>query len=89
MPTVTVSDQIFDRLTQLANSRNVGVEAIVNYALEWLETTNPTVVRPDAATLAARRAAMDEWMQAVEKRADRYPPDHVLDVSRESFYPDR
>jgi hypothetical protein len=86
MPTITVPERTLNRLMELAASRNVAVDVVIDRALDQLIATLPPV---DPRTVEERLAALAAWQAEVEKRADRYPPDHVLDTDRERIYAER
>ena len=86
MPTITVSEDTYQRLSRQASAQGTTVDDLAAPALEKL-------VRAPAGNGSAVDQPADEWvtsfnawMAAVEARGDQYPPGHVTDVSREAMY---
>lgn len=84
MPTIHIPDATYQHLTAQAAIRQVTVETLTAELLEHLAT--PPAAAPPADDWRAELAA---WKRDAEARADRYPPGHTLDVSREAMYDDR
>lgn len=90
MPTITVPEDTYQRLTRRALALGTTVDALVAPALERATgepaTSGTPPAPPGELPYDEWKRAFDEWMSAVEARADQYPPGHVTDVSRESIY---
>ncbi|MBI2805232.1 MAG: hypothetical protein HYX68_09670 [Planctomycetes bacterium] len=86
MPSVTVSDEVFNRLAEQASARNVTIEQLVAPLLELAAGSN--AIQGPASTPAFEdwKQGFGAWMSDVQRRANRYPPGFVLDDSRESIY---
>ena len=91
MPQITVPEDVFRRLSELAASLNIPVDAFALPALRRLvdETDAARLETPLPLTGEAWQAAMEEWRRAAASRAHRYPPGFVLDDSRETIYRER
>ena len=91
MPQVNVPEETFRRLSEHAASLNISVDDFALPALRRLvdETDASLSKTPLPLTGEAWQAALEEWHQAAEKRAERYPPGFVLDDSRETMYRER
>jgi len=90
MPHVTVPEDTFRRLSARAAALNISVDELVKPALDELARTNvtaPESLLPLAG--AAWRAELEAWKRDAESRARRYPPEFVLDDSRETIYRER
>jgi hypothetical protein len=91
MPSVNVPEETFRRLAERAAALNVTVEELVRPALEGLARNGvgtPKVPQPPLTGEAWKRE-LEAWKRDAESRADRYPPGHVLDDSRETIYGER
>jgi hypothetical protein len=84
MPSVIISDEVFQRLAQQAATRNVTVEQLIAPLLELAAKSNG--IQPPAPAFEDWKKGFDAWMADVQDRARRYPPGFVLDDSRESIY---
>ncbi len=84
MPTLTIPDETYQRLTRRAAALQVTVEELIlKLATESDGNASPA---PTLAPLDEWRKKFDAWMADVQSRAHRYPPGFVLDDSRESIY---
>jgi hypothetical protein len=89
MPSVTISDEVFERLTRRAAALNVTVEQLIAPLLSIAVENHGS---GDAATALSDasfdnwKKKFDAWMVDVQGRAHRYPPGFVMDDSRESIY---
>ncbi len=87
MPSVTISDEMFDRLAKRAVALNVTVEQLIAPLLDLAAADagngHPA---PTQASFESWKKKFDAWMTDVQARADRYPPGFVMDDSRESIY---
>ena len=87
MPTVALSEQTFRLLSEQASKRNTSIENVIASALTRYAESEPL---PSAeSTIEDRLRAFERWTRRIESRADRYPPGHVLDDSRENIYIER
>ena len=87
---VTVPEDTFKRLAARAAALSISVEDLVKPALDRLaESGTPAPEPPLPLTGDAWRAELDAWKRDTESRADRYPPEFVLDASRETIYSER
>ena len=86
MPSVTIPDRLFQRLTQQAATRNVTVEQLIAPLLELAAKSNSTQLPALPPEFDDWKNNFDAWMARVQARASRYPPGFVLDDSRESIY---
>lgn len=91
MPSLNIPEDTFRQLAVRARALNISVEDLVRPVLEQLTKNGSRAPASggQAPTLADRKLAFEEWTKHVESRADRYPPGHVLDDSRESIYRER
>ena len=90
MPSITVPEDTFRRLTERAEANNISVDDLVTSALERLaEAGTPVPEPPSPLTGDAWQAEIEAWKQDAESRAGRYPPGFVLDDSRETIYRER
>lgn len=96
MPTITVPDDTYRRLAERAAAQGTTVERLAAPALEQLASQpagngHPATPPTDPAPLTgdAWRQKFEELNALIQSRADRYPPGHVLDVSRDAIYGDR
>ena len=89
MATLTIPDATYMGLAAQAALRNITIEELVLLRLvaPVIPVTEPTPTIP--LTGEARKAIFEAMKSAADKRADRYPPCHVLDDSRETIYADR
>ena len=82
MPTITVPDDVYQRLAVRAAAAGTTVEALAVPAL-----AQATEEPPLSPTHAERIRAFDELTKLVHTlMVGRLPPDFVLDDSRESIY---
>lgn len=86
MPHLSISDEVFERLTRRAAALQMSLEDLVNAALERL-AEGPSPAQAAHGDEWQRR--FQEWMTEVASRAGRYPPGFVVDDSRESIYEGR
>ena len=86
MPSLTVSDEMFQRLAKRADALHVSIEQLIGPLLDLALESQPQPTTGNAALLADWKKNFDAWMAEVERRAHRYPPGFVLDDSRESIY---
>ena len=76
--------EVEERLRRNAASQGVPVEVLAANAIASL--SEPEVKPPDQLDFEEWKKRFDEHMKIVDSRADRYPPGHVTDSSRESIY---
>ena len=81
MPQFTIPEETFSRLAERAAALNLTVEQLVLPVLDQ--------VAPRTPSADERKRAFEELTRFIRSRADRYPPGHVLDDSRESIYEGR
>jgi hypothetical protein len=90
MHSIPVPKPIFDGLVRLAAAKQTTPESL---AVSTLDQFVKQSAPPTEATLPlsgeAWRAEWNAMILAAAGRADRYPPGHTLDDSRESIYGDR
>ena len=77
MPTITVSQEVYDRLAARAAARGVTVED---------ELAEDAVPIPQDLSLAEWQRLFDRHTAIVQARAKSYPPGFECDVSREAMY---
>lgn len=90
MHSIPIPQPVFDGLVRLAAAKQTTPESLA------VSTLDQFVKQSDAPTEATMPLSGDAWraewnamVQAAERRADRYPPGHTLDDSRESIYGER
>ena len=88
MATLTIPDATYQSLEAQAELRNITVEELVLLRLAAPITPVPEPL-PPPLTGEARKAVFAAMKSAADKRADRYPPGHVVDDSRETIYAER
>ena len=90
MPTITVPEATYQRLSRRAAALSTTVEALAQPALEQAsrepEANRPSLDPTGGMPYDQWKKLFDEHMSAVELRADRYTPGHVTDCSRKSIY---
>jgi len=90
MPTITVSDDTYERITRRAAVLGTTVEALVVPVLEQLghaaAINGHAVETPRQLSSNEWKTNFDAWMADVEARAPLYPPGFECDVSREAMY---
>lgn len=84
MPTITIPEPLFDRLTRRAAVLGVTADAL---AATELDRAVP-ITQPSADT-AARLEALRKLTELFQSLSSTFPPGHVTDVSREAMYEDR
>src|ERR1051325_2599847 len=86
MPTLAISDELFERLAKRASALNVTVEQLIlALATENAGNGHPPS-SPASVCFDKWKKQFDAWMADVQTRAHRYPPGFVMDDSRESIY---
>ena len=90
MPTITVPEETYLKLSRRAEALNTTVDALAKPVLDQIagETyiNGQPLNAPGEMPYEEWKKGMDEWQAIVESRANRYPPGHVTDSSRESIY---
>jgi hypothetical protein len=89
MRSLTISDEMFDRLAKRAAALNVTVEQLISALLDSAANSDGNGSASSVPTGAAFddwKKNFDIWMADVRARAHRYPPGFVMDDSRESIY---
>jgi len=90
MPHLSVPEDIFRRLAARAAALKISVDDLVQPALDWLAETGTFAPEPQLPlTGDAWHAELNAWKRDAESRASRYPPEFVLDDSRENLYRER
>jgi hypothetical protein len=84
MPTVTIPEPTFQRLTERAAALNMTVDELVAPILNDLAAAGTS-----STASGDWQRNFDAWMKEVAGRAGRYPPGFELDDSRESIYEGR
>lgn len=84
MPTIHVSEQTYQRLTNQANMKCVSVEELLKPVIEQMALRSAG----DSEELSYEqwKARFDQHMTVIDNQADHYPSGHRTDVSRESIY---
>lgn len=87
MPSVTIADEMFERLAKRAAALNLTVEQLIAPLLD-LAAESGGNGPPPATTQAfdGWKKNFDAWMADVRARAHRYPSGFVMNDSRESIY---
>ena len=85
MPTITVPEETFQRLTRRAAALRISVEELAVPVLKRLATEPVPVAAPDLSH-EEWLANLNAWMAEVQARAHLYPPGFEADVSREAIY---
>ncbi len=85
MPQVTVPEHTFQRLAAKAAALNITVDDFVQSTLDQLAQADTT----EPLTGEAWQAELNAWKRDAQSRAGRYPPNFVLDDSRERLYRER
>jgi hypothetical protein len=89
MPSLTIPDELFERLTKRAAALNVTVEELIapllDVAAESAQSGHLSP-SPTEEPFDDWKKKFDSWMVDVRARAHRYPPGFVMDDSRESIY---
>ena len=83
MPSVTIPDEVFHRLASRAAMLNMTVEQLIAPLLDFAAEST---AQPSTPSFDDWKKRFDGWMADVRARAHRYPPEFVLDDSRESIY---
>ncbi len=89
MPTITIPEDLYHRLANRAAALGSTVEALAAPALDQLAPeshTNEPSTLPVDLPYHEWKKRFDAHMKTIEAKADRYPPGHVVDVSREAMY---
>ncbi len=81
MATLTIDNEIYERLFKKAEERQTSVDALVTPVLEQLAQNSPSVEE--------RNRAFAEWIEMSKKHSATLPPGHLVDDSRESIYGNR
>lgn len=89
MPSVTIPEEVFERLSKRAAALNVTVEQLIAPLLDLAAESHGSGHPAPSLTEASFddwKKKFDAWMADVQGRAHRYPPGFVMDDSRESIY---
>jgi hypothetical protein len=84
MPYLTISDEMFERLSQRAAALNVSVEQLATPLLNLAAQVGGNGDRTPLSTEACLhewKKHFDAWMAEVQSRAHRYPPAFVMDAN--------
>lgn len=81
MATISISDDAYKRLAVRAAAVGVPVDQFVAPLLDQLV--------PPEVDQNERRRAFESLISLIHSHALQYPPDHVLDTSRDAIYEDR
>lgn len=81
MATISIPDTTYRRLVEKAAAAGTTVEQLVVPLLDQTARTEPPY--PERGT------AFETLMQLIHSQAGFYPPEHVLDISRDAMYEDR
>jgi len=82
MPTITVPEETYQKLTRRAEA----MQTIVDELLAQLAVEPQLGEPPEEFSREEKLQALKRIAQRAAARADRYPPGHVTDSSRESIY---
>jgi len=89
MPSVTIPDEVFERVASRAAALNVTVEQLITPLLIFAAGNHgggDAAPSPSDVPFDDWKKKFDAWMVDVQGRAHRYPPGFVMDDSRESIY---
>jgi hypothetical protein len=89
MPTLTIPDEIYERLAKRAAVLNVTVDQLIAPLLNLVTECDHNGHRassPAEIPFDDWKNRFDSWMADVKGRAQRYPSGFVVDDSRESIY---
>jgi hypothetical protein len=89
MPSVSIPDEVFERLARRAAALNVTVEQLIAPLLSFAAENHGSgkaAASPSDVPFDDWKKQFDAWMADVQGRARRYPPGFVMDDSRESIY---
>ena len=87
MPTITIPEETYRRLATRAAAIGTTIEALATPVLEeFAQQSHGNGQPPSDLSYAEWKQRFDAHMESIETRADRYPPGHVVDASRESIY---
>jgi len=84
MPSLTLPEEMFERLTKRAAALNVTIEELVTPLLDL--AANSDANGNSGLSFDDWRKQFDGWMAQVQARVNRYPPGFMMDDSRESIY---
>ncbi len=84
MSHLSVPEHILKRLAEKAAALNISGEELVVPMLHQLAENGTTPQTEESPEAWQRRFTV--WMREVQSRADRYPPEFVLDDSLERIY---
>jgi hypothetical protein len=87
--TLEIPEELYRQLSQRALALKTTVEALATPILAKLAAESqieaPPVASTDELPYTVWKERFDAHMAVVATRADRYPPDHITDVSREGM----
>lgn len=89
MPSLNIPDELFQRLAERAAALHVTVEQLIAPLLELAaksDSNGDSVSAPTKGPFADWQKKLDTWMADVQARRHRYPPEFVMDDSRDSIY---
>lgn len=89
MPSLTIPDKVFERLSRKAAELNVTVEQLIAPLLDCAaESESKGQPSPPSTETPFDdwKRRFDSWMSDVQARAHRYPAGFLMDDSRESIY---
>ena len=87
MAIIQISDQIYQKLADQANTQKMSVDAFVEPMLA--DYADELDKRPNGQTHEQWQQWLADWNQRAKARASNYPPGFQLDDSRDSIYEGR
>ena len=86
MPSVTIPNDVYERLAMRAAALGIGVEQLIPLLEHSSESSGNRRAPSTELSIEEWKKGFEAWMKEVQARAHRYPPGFVLDDSRESIY---
>jgi len=93
MPTISISEATFIRLTARVGERKISIEEVIETLLDdshrRKEAPTRAVGNPNELSYEEWKARFDAFTKEIQNRADQYPNGFAVDDSRESIYGER